>query len=281
MTIAASAASADEIAAPSSEQPPADAAQAAPERFPVEIVPLADLRPHPRNYRSHPEDQIKHLAQSFREHGWYKNIVVAQDGTVLAGHGIRLGALAAGETHAPIRRLPLHPDSSRALKVLAADNEISHLAVDDDRALSEILRYVKDDDAEGLLGTGYDDMMLATLVMVTRPESEIRDHNEAAHWVGLPEYESFVEAPKVIVSFRNLDDRKAFFALLGQPFSEKTKSLWFPHREDEDPSSLRFVAPGGPPPPPADGMAPPNDPPDTEGLDADDDIASLLDEVPR
>src|SRR4029453_8865213 len=33
---------------------------------PLETVPLADLRPHPRNYRSPPPEQIAHLAESIR-----------------------------------------------------------------------------------------------------------------------------------------------------------------------------------------------------------------------
>src|SRR5262245_29411635 len=90
--------------------------------LPLEIVPLADLRPHPRNYQDHPDDQLAHLRSSLQTHGWYKNVVVADDNTILAGHGIIKAALQLGVTHAPVRRLPLTPDHPDALKLVVGDN---------------------------------------------------------------------------------------------------------------------------------------------------------------
>src|SRR5262245_2981266 len=87
--------------------------------LPIEHMALADLTPHPRNYRRHPADQIAHIIESIREHGVYRNIIIARDNTVLAGHGVRLALLQMGETRAPCRRLDLDPNEPRALKVLA------------------------------------------------------------------------------------------------------------------------------------------------------------------
>jgi ParB-like chromosome segregation protein Spo0J len=55
--------------------------------FATEQASLTDLKPHPRNYRTHSDDQLKHLIQSIKEHGFYRNVVVIKDGTILAGHG--------------------------------------------------------------------------------------------------------------------------------------------------------------------------------------------------
>jgi hypothetical protein len=64
--------------------PPAElSALPAADVLPTEIVALSSLRPHPRNYREHPEDQIEHLMQSIRANGFYRNIVVARDGTII------------------------------------------------------------------------------------------------------------------------------------------------------------------------------------------------------
>ena len=52
----------------------------------VEHVPPAELKAHPRNYRRHPEDQIDHIVSSIEQHGFYRNIIAAQDGTVLGHH---------------------------------------------------------------------------------------------------------------------------------------------------------------------------------------------------
>src|SRR5437764_115147 len=130
----------------------------------TESVAVSSLRPHPRNYREHPDDQIEHLAASLKEHGFYRNVVIAQDGTILAGHGVIEAAKRLGLETARVVRLPIEADSPAALKVLTGDNEIEHLAEQDDRLLSELLREIAQDDPLALLGTGYDEAMLANLV---------------------------------------------------------------------------------------------------------------------
>ena len=43
----------------------------------LELLPLAALRPHPRNDGTHPPDEIVHLKASITTHGIYRNVVVA------------------------------------------------------------------------------------------------------------------------------------------------------------------------------------------------------------
>jgi hypothetical protein len=128
------------------------------------------------------------------------------------------------------------------MKVLAGDNEISHLGEIDDRALSEILREIKESDPAGLLGTGYDEMMLANLIYNTRSEQEIADKDAAAQWVGMPEYEEGEDTArlKISVSFKNEDDRAEFGRLLGVQLNEKTFRMWYPPKEKDDVHSLKF-----------------------------------------
>lgn len=210
--------------------------------FVIETLDPAELASHPRNYRGHPEDQRQHLCRSLEEHGQYRNVVIAQDGTILAGHGVVEAALALGWPSLSCVRLPIASDSPAALKVLIGDNEIEHLAEQDDRLLTELLKEIGQEDPLALLGTGYDAMMLANLAMVTRPASEIRDFDAAAHWAGMPEYnpdESEEPYCKAIFNFRSDADRAAFFnrAGLSAP-SGKTSSQWWPARERQDLTSL-------------------------------------------
>ncbi len=180
------------------------------EQFRPRPFAIGDLRPHPRNYKQHPEDQLKHIAQSIREHGLYRNVVCAKDGTILVGHGVIAALKMLGARSVPVIEMDIEPEDQKALKLLAADNEIGHLAEVDDRALTNLLREVKDIDADGLLGTGFDDAMLANMLMVTRPRSEVRDFDEAAEWVGMPEYEVQEKPWQLIVSFKTKEDRIAF-----------------------------------------------------------------------
>lgn len=212
-----------------------------------EHVDIAKIKPHARNYRSHPDDEIEHIMESIRANGVYRNIVIASDGTILAGHGVVEAARQLGITSIPAHRTEYGPDDPRALKLLVSDNEISHLAEDDDRALTELLKELKDADID-LLGTGYDDMMLANLVMVTRPASEIEDLDEAAQWLGMPEYDlQGDERLQIIVNFASEEDRKEFCRILGLEVSKihtkgHDKSIWWPVRGDHDTKSIRFTS---------------------------------------
>lgn len=214
--------------------------------FPIEMVLVSELKPHPRNYQEHPDDQIEHLIQSVEENTFYRNIVVARDGTILAGHGMWQATKRMGRERIPVIRLDIDPNSSQALKVMAGDNETSHLADRDDRLLTEMLKEIKDsadDGVDGLLGTGYDEMMLANLVYMTRAQDEIEDFDAAAHWVGMPEYDEGQGTLKIIVSFRNKADQMKFVRMLDLKFIGgigKTRSVWWPHKEKGDPSSLLF-----------------------------------------
>ena len=154
-----------------------------------DVVAVADLKPHPRNYRTHNDQQIAHITQSIRDYGVYRSVVIAQDNTILAGHGVVVAAKNLDIKVVPVIRLDLDPEDPRALKVLVGDNEMSFRADIDDRSLTEMLREVKDADGIGLEGTGYDAQQLAALAFVTRPATEIGDIDEAAHWVGMPEHD--------------------------------------------------------------------------------------------
>jgi hypothetical protein len=204
---------------------------------------LADLKPHAKNYREHPEDQLVHLMKSIEQHGFYRNIVIAKDNTILAGHGIVKASIRLGLKEVPVIKLDVDPDSPKALKVLAGDNELGRLAEVNDRALSELLKEIMANDVEGLLGTGYDEMMLANLAMVTRPAAEIKNINEAAEWLGMPDYEPTEVPYKISINFRNIEDRSQFLALSGleMPDSEsKTLIGWFPPKEREDKASVKY-----------------------------------------
>jgi hypothetical protein len=178
---------------------------------PTEVADISTLRPHPRNYKKHPEDQLLHIESSLRQFGQYRNVVVARDSTILAGHGVVEAMTRLGWPRCIVIRLNVDSDSPAALKVVALDNELPKFAETDDRALTEILKYVREADPESLLGTGFTEQNLAALLMVTRPASEIGSMDAAAEWVGMPEYDGTGEDRfRLIVSFKNEEDRKNF-----------------------------------------------------------------------
>lgn len=118
-------------------------------------VPLATLRPHPRNPRNGDTDVI---AESLDVNGQYAPIVVARDGTVLVGNHRYAAALELGWDRIAVIRLDLGPDDPEALRIMVADNGTSDRARNDEALLLELLR-----DLDDLQGTAYDGDGLADL----------------------------------------------------------------------------------------------------------------------
>lgn len=215
---------------------------------PTEVVNLNTLTPHPRNYRDHPRDQLEHLMASISQFGFYRNVVVSSDDVVLAGHGVVQAARELGKRKVPVVRMPFDHLDPRALKLLAADNTLSFIAMDDDRQLTELLKELALDD--DLLGTGFDERQLAALAMVTRPASELRDFDAAAEWLGagMPEF-SVDEGRQIrlVLSFDTEADRDRLVEQLQLNIHKPggVQAAWtatWPPRPDEDLRSLRFVA---------------------------------------
>ena len=209
--------------------------------FVAELVNTKDLKPHPRNYQQHPDYQLRHIMKSIETHGFYRNVVVTADNTILAGHGVVEAATRLGIDKIPVHKVDLDANDTRALQILTGDNEINNLAVVNDRMLTELLKEIMVQDQEiGLTGTGFDEAQLASLVMITRPASEIKDKDEAAEWLGMPEWEGSSKRLTVIVSFESEKDRKEFADILGYTCTPTTNSIWFPHKPKDDTSSVEF-----------------------------------------
>lgn len=202
---------------------------------------LKTLKDHPRNYRTHPEDQLDHLCASVEQHGIYRNIIATKDGTILAGHGVAAACRRLKIEFVPVLQLDIDPNGPQALKLLTTDNEVGHLGEADDRALTNVLKEILE--TGDLLGTGYDEQMLAALLMVTRSSKEIAGFDEAAEWVGMPEFEKGEEEVRLTMKFRNEVDRQAFkdlHDLLVINTENNVWTAWHPAKERDDRGSVEF-----------------------------------------
>ena len=217
---------------PSTEKPAAN-----PPSFASKLVKVADLVPHPKNYRTHPDDQLEHIVASIKQHGLYRNVVLGRGKVILAGHGVVAACKRMGMDLVPAIELDLDPSSPLALKILTGDNEISRLGTVTEETLAEILRLASEDN---LVGTGYDSMMLSALEAVIRPASEINPIDETEHWQGMPHYEPTAPRITLTVMFHSEADRQAFADLLKQRVTKDTVVLWWPAKERDDVSSVRF-----------------------------------------
>lgn len=167
------------------------------ERHATRSIQLSKLKPHPRNYREHPERQIEQIAISIQEHGQYRPIVTANDHTILAGHGVALALESLGVDVADVIVLDVDPQSPKALRLIAGDNELSRLAFTDDRMLLELLS-----DAGSLAGTGFDDESLAQLLAFPSPGDADSDAESDSESGGESEYRYTTDTPSPIYTPR-------------------------------------------------------------------------------
>lgn len=214
--------------------------------YETEIVPIDSLRPHPDNYRGHDAAQVAHIVESIKAVGYYRNTVIAKDGTILAGHGVIEACKQLGVVKVPVVRLNIGPMTIAAKRVLTGDNEISRIAEVDDRKLTMLLKEIHDSN-EGLLGTGFDARQLANLVFITRPENEIKDFAAAAEWVGMPEYdeksEDWGKTLVLEITFQNEKDREQFLETYPIKVKRRIGNRWsttWPLMENHDKKSIVF-----------------------------------------
>jgi len=135
-------------------------------RLVSELRALDSLRPHPRNYRRHPEHQLAILRESLRIHGQQKPVVITPDGTILAGHGLVEAAKAEGWS---VIACHIY-DGPYPEAFLAIDNRASDLAEDDEAALAQLLRDLEA--AELLPAAGWSEEELAELLARAQVEEE-------------------------------------------------------------------------------------------------------------
>ena len=208
---------------------------------------VGELKIHERSVREDPETIIAHMVASLREHGWTdEQVIVANDGTILVGESVLKAAALAGFDKIPVTKIDVDPDSPEALRIMAKSYAAGKQAMVDDYAFAELLKEIKDE-LDTLEGSGYDPEVLAGLILVSRPASEIRDINAANEWLGLAEYSPVALPKKLIVSFENEDDRDKFMEQNGMTAMKHTVgtlSTWWPPRERADFGKLRFADKG-------------------------------------
>lgn len=100
----------------------------------IERRPIDDVVPYERNSRVHSPEQIEQIAKSIREFGFTMPILVAEDGTIIAGHGRLEAARSLGLDEVPVIVARGWSDEQRRAYTIA-DNQLALNATWDDDML--------------------------------------------------------------------------------------------------------------------------------------------------
>jgi len=90
----------------------------------IEMWPVADLAPYVKNARTHPPEQVDQIAASMERFGFTMPMLVAENGTIIAGHGRLMAALQLGMDEVPVMIARGWSDEDRRLYTLA-DNRLA------------------------------------------------------------------------------------------------------------------------------------------------------------
>lgn len=99
------------------------------------IVKIENVKPNPANPNTHPEEQIKNLAQNIKSIGWRYPITISnQSGMIVKGHGRLMAAKYLGVKEVPVE-YQNYSSEEEEMADLLFDNRIQELSEIDRKTL--------------------------------------------------------------------------------------------------------------------------------------------------
>jgi DNA modification methylase len=126
----------------------------------VEMWQVTDLVPYAKNARQHPPEQIDQIAASMERFGFTIPMLVAEDGTIIAGHGRLMAAAQLGLAEVPVMVARGWSEEDRRLYTLA-DNRLAEIAEWDPEMLRIEIGELREDfgiEDMSLIGFSADDL---------------------------------------------------------------------------------------------------------------------------
>lgn len=128
----------------------------------TKLVPISEIKEHPRNPNHHDREQIEILANAIKATGWRTPIGVStRSGFVIRGHGRFAAAKALGLTEVPVD-YQTYDSEAQELADLLADNKIADLGQINYESVSGILKAMPEDQ---LAFTGFREFEITPLLM--------------------------------------------------------------------------------------------------------------------
>lgn len=136
------------------------------------LADVEELIPYARNARTHSSAQITQIAASIKEFGFLAPIVIAEDNTILCGHGRFYAAQKLGLKKIPCVKESHLTDAQKRAYIIA-DNKLSINAGWDDELLAVELSDLQGEGID-LSVTGFDEKELADL-FEDKSKSDVED----------------------------------------------------------------------------------------------------------
>lgn len=232
----------------------------------IKYLPLRSLVANADNPKDH---DIGMIVESIERFGFNDAVIVdGRTGMLVGGHG-RVEALEwmyqdhlknnrkrpegvlaqeqsmgpDGDWLVPVQTGWSSKDDAEAMAFIIAVNRAPELGGWNTPKLEEVLLSLGKMGTENLIGTGYDDDDVHRLL--ARPNIQNGVVDPEAEWAGMPEFNQQDKTSwrSLIVHFKDAAALEAFSKLIGQPLTEKTRSVWHPAAEIETYADKAYVTP--------------------------------------
>ena len=136
----------------------------------LELVSVANLKPSPKNPRTHSRQQLRQIARSIEKFGFTVPALIDEDNRILAGHGRLEAAKLAGLQSVPCVRVT-HMSEAQKRAYVIADNQLAQKAGWDEDLLAEELEALMGlDPGFDLTVTGFSIPEIDGLIANHKPE---------------------------------------------------------------------------------------------------------------
>jgi hypothetical protein len=193
----------------------------------IKTILIDKVIPYARNPRKN-KDAIDYVAASIKEFGFKQPIVVDKDYVIVAGHTRYEASKKLGLEEVPIIIADdLTPQQIKAYRI--ADNKTSLYSSFDNELLMLEFQELQTD-GYNLTNTAFSENEINDILL----EKEYGDTDAYQEWEGMPEFnnEDANSFRKLIVHFDKKEDAEDFFKVIGQEYSEKCRSIWYPPKTE-------------------------------------------------
>ena len=138
----------------------------------MKTVKIAELKPYPKNARTHSPKQIRQIAKSIKTFGFTNPVLIDKDNCILAGHGRVEAAKLAGLTEVPVLVIS-HLTPAQKKAYILADNRLAELSGWDKDILKVELEEIQSIECDfDLTSTGFAAPEIDVLLTPEVPASE-------------------------------------------------------------------------------------------------------------
>ena len=194
----------------------------------VQIVKIDKIIPYINNPRKN--QNVDKVANSIKEFGFRQPLVVDKDYNIIVGHTRLQAAKQIGLKEVPIHIANLNKDQLKAYRI--ADNRVNQESEWNYQLLHNELKDLINEDYN-MFTLGFEGLELDNIINADSFSTKWLD--QMKEWKNMPEFSHDDKTPykRIVINFETKKDVDAFFKLIKQEYTDKTRYVNIPKRKQQ------------------------------------------------